>query len=72
MKKAIISISDKTGILNFASTLALQFEIVSTAGTFQLLCNAGIPVQKIEDYTGVPELLGGKVKTLHPKIFAGI
>jgi len=72
MKKAIISVSDKTGLLDFSRILAQQFEILSTAGTFQLLNSEGIPVQKIEDYTGVPELLGGKVKTLHPKIFAGI
>ncbi|EKE08753.1 MAG: hypothetical protein ACD_17C00010G0002 [uncultured bacterium] len=72
MKKAIISVFDKTGLLDFSRMLARQFEILSTAGTFQLLSREGISVQKIEDYTGVPELLGGKVKTLHPKIFAGI
>ncbi len=72
MKKAIISVCDKTGLLDFSRTLAQQFEILSTAGTFQLLEAQGIPAQKIEEYTGVPELLGGKVKTLHPKIFAGI
>ena len=72
MKKAIISVCDKTGLLNFSRTLAQHFEILSTAGTFQLLEAQGIPAQKIEEYTGVPELLGGKVKTLHPKIFAGI
>jgi phosphoribosylaminoimidazolecarboxamide formyltransferase/IMP cyclohydrolase len=72
MKKAIISVSDKTGLLDFANKISPQFEILSTAGTFQLLKDANIPAQKIEDYTAVPELLGGKVKTLHPKIFAGI
>ncbi len=72
MKKAIISVSDKSGLLDFVRILALQFEILSTAGTFQFLKSEGIPAQKIEDYTGIPELLGGKVKTLHPKIFAGI
>lgn len=72
MKKAIISVCDKTGLLNFSRTLAQHFEILSTAGTFQLLEAQGIPAQKIEEYTGIPELLGGKVKTLHPKIFAGI
>jgi len=71
-KKALISVSDKTGLLDFSRVIAQQFEILSTAGTFQLLSNEGISVQKIEDYTGIPELLGGKVKTLHPKIFAGI
>lgn len=72
MKKALISVSDKTGLADFSRILAWQFEILSTAGTYEFLNNEGIFVQKIEDYTGVPELLGGKVKTLHPKIFAGI
>jgi phosphoribosylaminoimidazolecarboxamide formyltransferase/IMP cyclohydrolase len=72
MKKAIISVCNKIGLLDFSRTLAQQFEILSTAGTFQLLSSEGIPAQKIEEYAGVPELLGGQVKTLHPKIFAGI
>ncbi len=72
MKKAIFSVSDKSDLLNFARVLAGRFEILSTSGTYRLLKEGGVPVQKIEDFTGVPELLGGKVKTLHPKIFAGI
>jgi phosphoribosylaminoimidazolecarboxamide formyltransferase / IMP cyclohydrolase len=72
MKKAIISVSDKTGVLDFTNKILPQFEILSTSGTFALLQDAKVPVQKVEDYTGIPELLGGKVKTLHPKIFAGI
>ena len=72
MKKALISVSDKSGLVDFAKPLVNQFEFLSTSGSFQILNAAGIPAQKIEDYTGVPILLGGKVKTLHPKIFAGI
>ena len=72
MEKAIISVSDKTNIVTLAKEVAPYYELLSTAGTYQLLKSEGIAVQKIEEYTGVPELLGGKVKTLHPKIFAGI
>ncbi len=73
MKKAIISVSNKNGILDFARELnALNYEILSTSGTFQFLKENEVSVQKIEKYTEVSELLGGKVKTLHPKIFAGI
>jgi phosphoribosylaminoimidazolecarboxamide formyltransferase/IMP cyclohydrolase len=73
MKKSIFSVSNKSGIVEFARELCLlNYEILSTSGTFQLLNKAGIVVQKIEAYTGSPELLGGKVKTLHPKVFAGI
>jgi len=72
MKKAIISVSDKTGLIEFSRQLVQKYEILSTGGTFEFLNGEGISAQKIEDYTGVPELLGGKVKTLHPKIFAGI
>ncbi len=73
MKKAIFSVSNKFGIADFAQELvALDFAILSTSGTFQLLNAQGISAQKVEDYTQTPELLGGQVKTLHPKIFAEI
>ena len=73
MKKAILSVFNKNGILDFARELnSLNYKILSTSGTFQLLEEGGVLVQKIEDYIGVPELLEGKVKTLHPKLYAGI
>ncbi len=72
MKKAIFSVSDKTGLLKLAKALAGKFEFLSTSGTYKALAEAGIPVETIESYTGVPELFEGKVKTLHPKIFSGI
>lgn len=73
MKRALISVSDKTGIVEFAQKLTdLDFEIVSTGGTFNTLKNAGINVINISDVTGFPECLDGRVKTLHPKIHAGL
>lgn len=70
---ALLSVSDKTGIIDFASQLvAFDFEIVSSGGTAQALKAAGIPVMKVAEYTGAPEILGGRVKTLHPKIHGGI
>lgn len=73
MKKALLSVSDKTGIVEFAQGLiALGFEILSTGGTADLLIQQNIAVQKVEDYTHFPEMLDGRVKTLHPKIHGGI
>lgn len=73
MKRALISVSDKTGIVDFAKELAsLGVEIISTGGTFQVLKDAGIPVIGITDVTGFPECLDGRVKTLHPSIHAGL
>ncbi len=73
MSAALISVSDKTGIVPFAQALAASgVTILSTGGTAAALRNARIPVQEIEAVTGFPELLGGRVKTLHPKIHGGI
>lgn len=72
-KRALLSVSDKTGIVAFAGELVkLGFEIVSTGGTKKAIAEAGIPVTGVSDITGFPECLDGRVKTLHPKIHAGI
>lgn len=72
-KRAIISLSDKTGALEFAQgLLELGFEIISTGGTAKHLADGGVPVTSISDITGFPECLDGRVKTLHPKIHGGI
>ncbi len=71
--RALLSVSDKTGIIEFARGLAdLEIEIVSTGGTAQELSAAGIPVRSISDLTGFPEIMDGRVKTLHPKLYAGV
>ena len=73
VKRALISVSEKKGILAFAKGLhALGVEILSTGGTARLLKDAGIPVVEACDYTGFPEILDGRVKTLHPKIHGGL
>ncbi len=73
IKRALISVSDKTGIIDFARALhGLGVEILSTGGTANLLANAGIPVIEVSDYTGFPEMMDGRVKTLHPRIHGGI
>lgn len=71
---ALLSTSDKTGLIEFAQTLVQEFgfEIISSGGTAQTLKNAGVSVIKVSDYTGFPEILGGRVKTLHPRIHGGI
>jgi phosphoribosylaminoimidazolecarboxamide formyltransferase / IMP cyclohydrolase len=71
---ALLSVSDKTGLIEFARQLVekFDFEIVSSGGTAQALKAEGIPVMKVAEYTGAPEILGGRVKTLHPKIHGGI
>ena len=72
-KRAVISVSDKTGVTEFAAELAgLGFEIVSTGGTAKAIRGAGIDVTGVSEVTGFPECLDGRVKTLHPKIHAGI
>ncbi|MDP3186740.1 MAG: bifunctional phosphoribosylaminoimidazolecarboxamide formyltransferase/IMP cyclohydrolase, partial [Anaerolineales bacterium] len=73
IKRALMSVSDKSGVVEFARTLQ-QFgvEILSTGGTANLLQQAGIPVIEVGDYTGFPEMLDGRVKTLHPKVHGGI
>ena len=71
--RALLSVSDKTGIAEFARGLAdLGVEIVSTGGTAGALVDAGIPVRSISDLTGFPEIMDGRVKTLHPKLYAGL
>ncbi len=74
VRLALLSVSDKTGLIDFARQLVekFNFEIVSSGGTAQALKAAGIPVMKVAEYTGAPEILGGRVKTLHPKIHGGI
>ena len=70
---ALISVSDKTGILEFAGRLVeLGFGLLSTGGTARALADAGLPVTEVSDYTGSPEIMGGRVKTLHPKIHGGL
>ncbi|MBD2102601.1 bifunctional phosphoribosylaminoimidazolecarboxamide formyltransferase/IMP cyclohydrolase [Leptolyngbya sp. FACHB-261] len=71
---ALLSTSDKTGLLELARALVEQydFELISSGGTAKALIAAGLPVTKVSDYTGSPEILGGRVKTLHPKIHGGI
>ena len=73
IKTALISVSNKTGIIDFAKSLsALGVKIISTGGTATTLANANIPVSKVSDITGFPEMMNGRVKTLHPKIHGGI
>lgn len=71
--RALLSVSDKTGVVEFARFLHSQgIELLSTGGTAKLLAQAGIPVTEVSDYTGFPEMMDGRVKTLHPKIHGGI
>ena len=73
IKQALISVSDKSGVLEFAQGLdQLGVKILSTGGTAKLLADNGIPVTEVADYTGFPEMLDGRVKTLQPKVHAGI
>ena len=73
IKRALISVSDKQGIVDFARTLKkFKVEILSTGGTAKLLADSGIAVIEVGNYTGFPEMLDGRVKTLHPKIHGGI
>lgn len=73
VKQALLSVSDKTGIVELARALrALNVKLLSTGGTARLIAEAGIDVTEVADYTGFPEMLDGRVKTLHPKIHGGI
>ena len=73
MRRALLSVSDKTGLVPFARGLVeLGFELLSTGGTAKALEGASIPVTAVEAVTGFPEMLGGRVKTLHPAIHGGI
>jgi phosphoribosylaminoimidazolecarboxamide formyltransferase/IMP cyclohydrolase len=70
---ALISVSDKTGIIEFASTLCdMGYGLLSTGGTANALAEAGLAVTEVSDYTGSPEIMGGRVKTLHPRVHGGL
>ncbi|MCV2403307.1 bifunctional phosphoribosylaminoimidazolecarboxamide formyltransferase/IMP cyclohydrolase [Marinomonas sp. C2222] len=73
IKRALISVSDKSGIVEFARELTAQgVEILSTGGTYKLLLENKVPATEVSDYTGFPEMMDGRVKTLHPKVHGGI
>src|SRR3954454_1121146 len=73
VQRALITVSDKRGVVDFARGLAeLGVEIISTGGTAKFLATAGIETRPIDDYTGFPEILDGRVKTLNPRIYAGV
>jgi phosphoribosylaminoimidazolecarboxamide formyltransferase/IMP cyclohydrolase len=73
VERALLSVFDKTGIVEFARKLAaLRIEILSTGGTAKLLREEGVPVKDVSEFTGWPEMLGGRVKTLHPKVHGGL
>jgi phosphoribosylaminoimidazolecarboxamide formyltransferase/IMP cyclohydrolase len=73
VSRALLSVSDKTGIVDFARGLVeLGVEIISTGGTARELSESGVPVRSISDLTGFPEIMDGRVKTLHPKLYAGL
>src|SRR5258708_8987316 len=73
VQRALISVFDKTGIVDFAKKLAaVQSEILSKGGSAKTLREAGVPVRDVSEFTGWPEMLGGRVKTLHPKVHGGL
>ena len=73
MRRALLSVTDKTGIAEFAKGLAERdFEVVSTGGTAKAIRDAGVPVSDISDITGFPEMMDGRVKTLHPLVHGGL
>ena len=73
VQRALISVSDKTGLVDFAKGLAARnIEILSTGGTYKALQQAGLAVREVSEYTGFPEMMDGRVKTLHPKVHGGI
>src|SRR6201982_3760591 len=73
IRRALLSVTDKTGLVEFARVLAsFGVDLVSTGGTSRTLREAGLPVRDISDLTGFPEMLDGRVKTLHPKVHGGI
>src|SRR6516165_401573 len=73
VERALLSVFDKTGIVEFARKLAaLRIEILSTGGTAKLLREQGVAVKDVSEFTGWPEMLGGRVKTLHPKVHGGL
>src|SRR4051812_16380975 len=74
IRRALISVSDKTGLKEFATALVKEFgiELISTGGTAKFLRDAGLPVKDVSEVTGFPEMMDGRVKTLHPKIHGGL
>ena len=74
MSYALLSVSNKEGIVDLASSLYYdyKYDLISSGGTAKVIADAGIPVSKVSEYTGSPEILGGRVKTLHPKVHGGI
>src|ERR1700690_2827746 len=73
VRRALLSVTDKTGLIEFAQALAIHgVELVSTGGTSKALRDAGLTVRDISDLTGFPEMLDGRVKTLHPVVHGGI
>jgi len=73
IRRALLSVSDKSSLLEFARFLTAQnVELLSTGGTAKMLREAGLPVKDVSDYTGFPEMMDGRVKTLHPKVHGGI
>src|SRR5499425_875911 len=73
IQRAILSVTDKTGLVDFARQLTgMDVELISTGGTAKLLRESGIPVKDISELTGFPEMLDGRVKTLHPKVHGGL
>lgn len=73
VRRALLSVSDKTGLIDFARSLnTLSVELLSTGGTYKAIQEAGIPVTEVSSYTGFPEMMDGRVKTLHPKVHGGL
>jgi phosphoribosylaminoimidazolecarboxamide formyltransferase/IMP cyclohydrolase len=73
ISRALLSVSDKTGLIDFAKGLnSLGIELISTGGTAKTLSEAGLPVLNVSDVTTFPEILDGRVKTLHPNVHGGI
>jgi len=73
IQRALLSVSDKTGLIDFARGLSeMGVELLSTGGTAKTIASAGIPVREISDFTGFPEMMDGRVKTLHPKVHGGL
>src|SRR3989442_14475476 len=74
VRRALISVSDKTGLAEFATALAKEFnvELISTGGTAKFLRELGLPVTDVSQVTGFPEMMDGRIKTLHPKIHGGL
>ena len=74
IKRALVSVTDKTGVVDFVKALEDEFgvEVISTGGTARVLEEAGVHVVPIEQYTGFPEMMDGRVKTLHPRVHGGL